>query len=178
MLADRPPGTAPWRSGNRFQQLVCFLIVCTLFPVTFAINPPELRHDDYYYFAAEVEGHEWMADAELGQKAHAIARHVGASLVGPVGHVRGHYLLQHKRDRHPSLHARRYDAHDDIRWASLQVPQKRLFKRTPYTAEQVEKMWDKLGIHDPGASHQWHLVRSRYETLTRSSLTRRTLQTI
>ncbi len=124
-----------------------------------ATNPPELRHNQFYYFAAEVDGHEWMADGVLEEKAHLIAKDLRATLVGPVGHLRGHYLLEHPRDRHYSLHAKRYDSHNDIRWSSLQTPQQRLHKRTAYSIEQVAKYWQQLGINDPGAKNQWHLVR-------------------
>jgi len=132
-------------------------------------RPHILDHSQYAYFAVELQ------DAETNPASVAAA--AGLEVVGPLAPLDRHYLMRsthpeslqgaaesgssrlRARAEHHGPLLRRIEEHPGVAWASFQEPKKRLWKRSVYQKAELEKIWkEQLGINDPGAGKQWHLV--------------------
>jgi kexin len=126
-------------------------------------------YDVYTYYAFQIDS---------GSHPEAIGQELNLHLQGQIGELKDHYLYYgskasiEKRDVPLESHI---ETHPQIKWAEIQIPQQRLFRRgsAPSLDPNASRITDrsvtpnmtdirrKFNINDPGFDQQWHLVNQK-----------------
>ena len=167
-----------WQTRRRRRRLLPWLLlvwIATLHTCRSHFFPP-LDHDTYIYHAIQLRSDLSRQDI-LEQRAADVATHAGCQLLGRVGSLTHHYLLSMRKSdlmkRGLSNLSEVVDSHHHVLWSQVQVPKKRLFRRSgpPESSmggslsneasaveERFKAVTGRLNITDPGLKRQWHLV--------------------
>ena len=127
---------------------------------------PRNDHENYSYFAIQVDSSNLPPQTTLAEHAETVSREMGYHFLGNVGELDDYFLVAASKDDIPHRHVKRLSSVDSgIVWVEQQVPRKRLFKRdNPTRIRRITPRktgyddFEGLGIKDPGFNKQWHLV--------------------